>query len=191
MEVVLIRHGQGEHTLDLPQSLQISDPSLTEEGISQAKALRKQFPLTKTDVIVVSPVRRTLQTALIWSEAVACQKIVSPLVSPRMFPQKREWKTLPCDELLTREKIKDEFPDMSFDEDLSKEFWTKGINTSSDQEFKEIAEKFLEWCYQTGETRIYVVSHDGTISSYRQFITGKKLSRDDFPKETEWITINL
>lgn len=190
MELVFTRHGQGEHTLDLPQSLHISDPALTKEGIIQAKSLRKRFPLSQTDIMVVSPIRRTLQTALLWSEGTKCRRIVNPLVSPRMFPQNPEWQTLPCDEILTREKIKYDFPDFYIEEDLSNEFWFKGINKLPEQEFKVIVEKFLKWCYQTGKKRLYVVSHDGTINSYRQVITGKKLSRKDFPKETGWLKIN-
>jgi hypothetical protein len=106
-----------------------------------------------------------------------------------MFPQNPEWKTLPCDELLTKGKVKDEFPDFYIDEDLSIDLWTKGINTLPEQKFKTLAGRFLKWCKQQSNKRIYIVSHDGTITSYRQFITGKKLTRDDFPKETGWFKI--
>jgi broad specificity phosphatase PhoE len=190
MELVFIRHGQGEHTLDLPYSLHTSDPALTKEGIIQAKTLRKQFPLSQTDVIIISPSRRTLQTVQFWSEGIECRKIVSPLVSPRMFPKKSNGRTLLCDKLFSREKIIDEFSDCEIEENLSNKYWSNGINTVSEQEFKVIAEKFLKWCKQTCKNRIYVVSHDGTITSYRQFISGKKLSRNDFPKETGWIKMN-
>ena len=47
MELVFIRHGQGEHTLDLPKSLNTPDPSLTEEGIIQARTLKKHLPLSQ------------------------------------------------------------------------------------------------------------------------------------------------
>ncbi|WP_406686578.1 histidine phosphatase family protein, partial [Rossellomorea vietnamensis] len=88
---------QGEHTLDLPGSLQIQDPSLTQVGVHQAEALRSKFTLTGRELVVVSPIRRTLETARILTKDINCRKIVSPFVSPRMFPQNPEWKTLPCD----------------------------------------------------------------------------------------------
>ncbi|SET35201.1 Broad specificity phosphatase PhoE [Salinibacillus kushneri] len=191
MEFVFIRHGQGEHVLNLPKSLHTSDPALTEEGIIQAKKLKKQFPLLQTDVIVSSPMRRTLQTVQIWSEGIKCQKIVSPLVSPRMFPQNPEWQTLPCDEILTKQKVKDDFTDIYLEEEQSNEWWLKGINTLTDKEFKGIAEGFLKWCKQMGNKRIYIVSHDGTITSYKQFITGQDLTRNDFPKETGFLKVNF
>ena len=55
MELIFIRHGEGVHTLNIPNSLQISDPILTDEGINQAKLLRTQLPLSKDDILVISP----------------------------------------------------------------------------------------------------------------------------------------
>jgi broad specificity phosphatase PhoE len=43
VELVFIRHGQGEHTLNLPDSLQIQDPPLTKEGVYQAQSLQSQI----------------------------------------------------------------------------------------------------------------------------------------------------
>ena len=40
MEIIFIRHGQGEHTVDLPGSLQIQDLSLTQKGVNQAETLQ-------------------------------------------------------------------------------------------------------------------------------------------------------
>jgi broad specificity phosphatase PhoE len=190
MELIFIRHGQGEHTLDIPNSFHISDPSLTEEGIHQAKALNRNFPLTHSDVLITSPIRRTLQTAQVWSEDIACKKIVSPLVSPRMFPQNPDSKTLPCDQILTKERIREDFPDFHVEEERASEWWKEGINTMPDIEFELLAKDFLEWCKSFGKKRVYIVSHDGTITSYRQFITGKELTRRDFPKETGFLKVD-
>jgi broad specificity phosphatase PhoE len=187
MEIIFIRHGQGEHTLDLPDSLQIQDPSLTQEGVNQAEALQSQFPVTESDLVIISPVRRTLETAKILTKDVSCRKIVSPLVSPRMFPQNPEWKTLPCDRMLNKGSIKKEFPSFTIDEILSEELWTTGINTMPEQEFSGVAETFLTWCKSQGVEHIYVVSHDGTINSYREFIRGEKLTRKDFLTDAGWV----
>ncbi|WP_246055217.1 hypothetical protein [Pseudalkalibacillus caeni] len=59
-----------------------------------------------------------------------------------------------------------------------------------EKEFKLLAINFLEWCKEQDLKRIYIVSHDGTITSYRQLITDKELSREDFPGETEWCKIS-
>ncbi|HHP1048302.1 histidine phosphatase family protein [Bacillus cereus group sp. BfR-BA-01354] len=39
MKIVFVRHGEGEHTRDLPSSLKVLHPPLTDEGRNQAKLL--------------------------------------------------------------------------------------------------------------------------------------------------------
>lgn len=172
MDFIFIRHGQGEHTLDMPRSLQQKDPSLTPLGIEQVRLLKYQFSLNDDDVIIISPIRRTLDTAIILSEHVNCRKIVSPLVSPRMFPILPHKKTLPCDKIHDLEKIRYEYPSLELDLDTTSELWSDGINTMAEQTFKESALSFIRKCEQLNKDRIYIISHDGTITSYRQLITG-------------------
>jgi broad specificity phosphatase PhoE len=191
MELVFIRHGQGYHTLNLPESLQLRDSPLTDQGIKQAISLREIFPLSNKDIIVISPIRRTLQTAFIWSKGMECKKIVNPLVSPRMFPQKTKWSTLPCDKMMDSKLIEKEFPDFTLEGNWSTELWSEGINTISEEGFSILGEKFIEWCKQQNTETIYIVSHDGTITSYRQLLSGQRLSRKDFPEETGWIKIKI
>jgi hypothetical protein len=75
------------------------------------------------------------------------------------------------------------------EEERAGEWWEKGMNTLPDTEFQILAKDFLEWCKSFWNHRIYIVSHDGTITSYRQFITGRELSRKDFPKETWFLKV--
>ncbi|WP_394189109.1 histidine phosphatase family protein [Paenisporosarcina quisquiliarum] len=189
MDLIFIRHGQGEHTLDMPRSLQNKNPPLTSIGIEQARLLKSQFQLIDDDVIIISPIRRTLDTAIILSENINCRKIVSPLVSPRMFPILPHKKTLPCDKILDLEKIRTEYPTFELDLDSTSKLWSDGINTMAEQTFEELALSFLRKCKQLNRERIYIISHDGTITSYRQLITGKVLSREDFPRETGWFQL--
>lgn len=81
MKLIFVRHGEGEHTKDLPSSLQVPHPPLTDEGRNQAKLLQCNVPLQETDILIASPTIRTLQTATIWSAKVACQKL-----STHMYP---------------------------------------------------------------------------------------------------------
>ncbi|WP_394190965.1 phosphoglycerate mutase family protein [Paenisporosarcina quisquiliarum] len=146
MELVFIRHGQGEHTMDVPRSLQLKDPSLKPNGVKQAELLRNKFPLTNTEIVFISLIRRSLQTAFIWSETIDCRKIVSPFVSPRMFPILPRKKTLPCDETMDLEIIIKDYPTFEIDMNASLDFWSSGINVISDSEFVKIAEEFIEVC---------------------------------------------
>ncbi|WP_025786279.1 histidine phosphatase family protein [Sporosarcina sp. D27] len=189
MELIFIRHGQGEHTLNLPSSLHIKNPSLTVKGINQAKLLWKKFFLKNEDIIFISPIRRTLETALIWTNNIDCRKVVSPLVSPRIFPTRTNGKTLPCDEIIDLEIIKRDYPDLELDTNVSSYLWDEGINTLPDSEYNKIAHEFIERLKLLNIHKIYVVSHDGTITAYRQFISGCRLSREDFLDETGWFEI--
>lgn len=189
MELVFVRHGQGEHTIDPPDSLHRDNASLTRAGEEQAKTLRREFPLTKEDVIVISPTKRTIQTALIWSEGVACERIVSPHVSPRMFPQKSGWSTLPCDLLMNPSTIQKDYPNLNIDNQSS--LWREGINTLPEKDFQLISNEFLHWCKQQDKDKIYIVSHDGTITAYRQLILQQTLTRKNFLKELGWAKVRI
>lgn len=186
MELIFIRHGQGEHTLNLPESLHLSNPSLSIQGRIQAKKLRSTLPLTSEDVLIVSPTLRTLQTASIWSENVECNKLVHPLAAPRIFPARLAAKTLPCDELLNQERLQTEFPSFIPAPNLASSLWSTGINVLSEVEFNLLAEEFMDFCRNLQCGRIYIVTHDGTITSYRQKVSSQQLTRDDFLQETEW-----
>ncbi|REB07345.1 histidine phosphatase family protein [Sporosarcina sp. BI001-red] len=189
MELIFIRHGQGEHTLDMPNSLYLKSPSLTIKGINQAKLLNEKFTLTDKDIIFISPIKRTIETALIWTKNIDCRKIVSPFVSPRIFPTRKDGKTLPCDEIIDLEIIKRDYPELELDTYASSNLWSSGINTMCDSEYNKIAREFIASLKLLKRNKIYVVSHDGTITAYRQFISGYSLSRKDFLDETGWFEI--
>lgn len=185
MELIFIRHGQGEHTSKLPASLKWSNPSLTGKGREQAEKLRSTLPLTAEDVVVVSPTLRTLQTASIWSEEVDCSKIVHPMAAPRIFPARADAVTSPCDELFDIKTMQEEFPAFHFAQNLDSSLWKTGINLLPEYEFNQVAEDFIIFCRSFQRKRIYIITHDGTITSYRQLISGQLLTRQDFLAETE------
>jgi len=187
MEITFIRHGQGEHTLDVPESLQMEDPSLTEAGKEQARSLSTVFTVTKNDLVVASPTRRTLQTACLVAGESGCRRVVHPLVSPRMFPQKPGAVTLPCDLMLDREVIREEFPEFEVESEMGQGIWTSGINVMPLDRFAKWVDVFLRWAEDQRARHVYVVSHDGTITAYRERLRKETLSRADFLKDGGWV----
>ncbi|OIK09249.1 histidine phosphatase family protein [Bacillus sp. MUM 13] len=178
MELYFIRHAQGEHVLDPPDSLQILDPALSDAGIQQARKLKELFPVFDDDLLIISPLRRTLQTAEYWSIDSACKKVVHPLVGPRMFPLLPSYKAYNCDTVLTKERIIKDFPLYEI-EDSNSLYWGSGINTVPEVEFAMLAHQFINWCNGLNTKRTFFVSHDGTITAYRQFL-GEIVTRDNF-----------
>ncbi|EEL49255.1 MULTISPECIES: histidine phosphatase family protein [Bacillus cereus group] len=191
MKLIFIRHGKGVHTQDLPKSLQLENPPLTKEGEQQALLLQSSLPLQENDVLIASPTLRTLQTAAIWSSQVVCRKITHPYISPRIFPYRQGGRTLPCDQLLNQQIIEGLFPSFFVEKSNNEVLWKNGINTMAEERFRDRADEFIDWCYTLHTERICIVSHDGTITAYRQYLQKQVLTREDFLEETGVYEINL
>lgn len=58
--------------------------------------------------------------------------------------------------------------------------WLDGINTLSENEFNQLA------C-----ERAFIISHDGTITSYRKLLGEEELTRADFLGEAGWYQTTL
>ncbi|MCM3783422.1 phosphoglycerate mutase family protein [Neobacillus mesonae] len=189
MELVFIRHAEGNHTVNWPYQLYMKHPALTERGIQQAEQLRALYPLVSGDVIIASPTRRTIETVNVWSRGISVQKYVTPLLGPRMFPQNPAWEPLGCDEIYTYSELFHLYPE--FTAAQSEQFlWSEGINTIPQKDFEYKAAEFLEWVKEFNQT-VYCVSHDGTINSYRQFLGESDVTRNDFLKETGTFRIEI
>ena len=184
MKLCFIRHGEGEHTIQPPKSLHTYHPSLTEHGGRQARNLRKSLDVQSFDIIVASPTLRTIQTATKLANH-RSQVIVHPYVGPRIFPYKEEIKTLPCDVALSASDVQKHQLKMEEPSDIGGE----GVNKISEDNFTEKAKSFLNWCKKMAKQRILIVTHDGTITRYREEITGESLSREDFLKDAGWIQV--
>lgn len=72
----------------------------------------------------------------------------------------------------------------SIEKSSNNQLWKEGINTISENSFQQIVDEFLLWCYELSAERICIVSHDGTITAYRQYLQKVVLTRSDFLKET-------
>lgn len=189
MEIIFIRHAQGEHTTNMPTSLEIRHPALTEEGKEQARKLIGIFDLKPTDIIISSPTRRTIETANIVTESQNLKKYISPLIGPRMFSQNPEWVTYGCDVIYKRQDIDELYMDYEI-VDFNEDVWTEGINKIDGAKFKELVQRFIEWA-KTLNGKVYLITHDGTINNYRQIIGEKQIRRDDFLGETGWYKMKL
>ncbi|SFC52934.1 Broad specificity phosphatase PhoE [Bacillus sp. 491mf] len=191
MNLIFVRHGEGAHTNNLPNSLRMDHPSLTDKGREQALALREKLPLHESDALIVSPVVRTLQTATLWSEKVDCRRVVHPYISPRIFPYREGARTLPCDKMLSQKDVRQLFSQYLLAEEQNDELWRNGINTIAEPAFCTGAHSFIEWCKTLETSRVVIVSHDGTITAYRQYVMNQVLTREDFLEETGVYEIKL
>ncbi|KAF2089104.1 phosphoglycerate mutase-like protein [Saccharata proteae CBS 121410] len=80
--VHFVRHAEGFHNLH--EDMSIPDPDLTEHGKKQAQHLCDIFPYhDRVDLVCASPIRRTIQTALIGFQPWISQKGHRILCVPR------------------------------------------------------------------------------------------------------------
>ena len=154
-------------------------PPLTDEGRNQAKLLQCNVPLQEADILIASPTLRTLQTATIWSAKVACQKSFIHMYL-RVFSLSRRSENITVRLYSRSGMITKLFPHFSIEKSSNNQLWKEGINTISENSFQQIVDKFLLWCYELGAERICIVSHDGTITAYRQYLQKVVLTRSDF-----------
>jgi broad specificity phosphatase PhoE len=113
MELIFIRHGQGEHNLNIPDRLNIEHPHLTSKGKAQVSKLKSMFVFNKSDVFIASPTVRTIETLKILTENLSRPRIyISPLIGPRLFPLRVDAKTSKCDITYTIDRIEQEYSDL-------------------------------------------------------------------------------
>jgi broad specificity phosphatase PhoE len=191
MEILFVRHGQGEHMQHVPESYQLKDPGLTEVGRQEAKLLRRTLPLTEQDAVIVSPTRRTLETARLWCDGANPEKYVHPAIGPRQFPIRYDFTTLPCETTYEPQRLTELFGDFVLPGDVPSYLWLQGINAVPALLFEKWAEQFIAWCKKLNKTKVYMVTHDGTIASYMQYLQGTKQSRSESLSRTGWIPLSV
>lgn len=93
--------------------------------------------------------------------------------------------------MLNQRNIQQLFPQFLLAEEHNEELWSDGINTITELEFCTAAHSFIEWCKTLQVSRVMIVSHDGTITAYRQYVMKQVLTREDFLEETGMYEIQL
>jgi broad specificity phosphatase PhoE len=181
MELLFIRHGQGEHNLDIPDRLSIKHPALTNKGKEQVQSLHSEIIFHNKDIFIVSPTKRTIETANILTEKLTnTQKYISPVVGPRVFPLSTTSRTANCDITLPMGQIIADYPDFILMQKDNRFLWDEGINTIEEERFQQLDNKMITWIKEQNAKRVFIIAHDGTITGYRQLLGEQRLTRKDF-----------
>ncbi|KAJ5732874.1 phosphoglycerate mutase family protein-like protein [Penicillium manginii] len=167
----VIRHGQGEHNVN--DQSHLKDPLLTDTGKAQCKSLQEHFPfLQDVQAIVVSPLRRTIQTAA-FVFAPELEKRQLPII---LAPDAQEISHLACDLGYDADVIKSHAPNLiakavpsynaiNLDATLVDESWNlkKGINAPTLSAVRSRASRLRNWIYNRPEKHIALVTHGGFL----------------------------
>lgn len=191
-KVHFIRHAEGSHNVAsrnagtdavLVDNMDYWDAPLTEAGIEQCLELRRHLanrpsqgrPFTHFDLVIVSPLTRTLQTAQhIFGPArkPGAPSFLSPPFEDTSLPRpqilvreeaRERWGYYSCDGRRKISEIIKEFPDFDFsaiehDEDV---FYTKEREPT--EHIKDRTIQFLEWLNKRPEKCIAVVTHSSFL----------------------------
>ncbi|KAK4247511.1 histidine phosphatase superfamily [Corynascus novoguineensis] len=170
--LVLIRHAQAIHNINRANHA-LRDPSLTDLGHRQSAELREHlrahFPADrKVQLIVTSPMRRALQTAL-----VALDWLVNSGV-PVLYPK-------PCDTGTSAAQLATEFPAIDFSA-LDPVYPDKTSAASAAYRYKKGAvlargQSALADLYERAEDVVIVVSHSGFL---RTAVAGRWFANADY-----------
>jgi broad specificity phosphatase PhoE len=181
LELIFIRHGQGEHNLDVPDRLSIPHPKLTERGRTQVGELLRRVSFSQEDIMIVSPTRRTIETSMILAQHTPDMKrYINPAIGPRMFPQNPEWMTFICDSTMSMESIETNHAGYELMNRHNRSLWIEGINTVEVSVFNKLGLEMINWIKTQHTERAFLITHDGTINSYRQLLGEERLTRSDF-----------
>lgn len=157
----LVRHAQGFHNLSRANYV-LPDPLLTPTGVIQCYKLGEDFPYTKqVGLVVTSPLRRAIYTALYTFEEVLCEKELRILT----LPEVQETTDLPCDTGSSVDELKQEFRGKPVDLNHLSRTWNRkdGKWSSTPERITERAKEVREWLKARKEDHIVVVTHDGFL----------------------------
>ncbi|KAL4791679.1 histidine phosphatase superfamily [Aspergillus venezuelensis] len=164
-----VRHAQGVHNLCTENHI-IPDPSLTDLGNEQCTKLRNSFPRhDKIDLIVASPLRRTMYTALQSFEPVFK---ANPGMKLILLPDIQETSDVPCDTGSDPVDLRREIEEkgLPVDASLVQEGWNvkTGRYAPTNAAVGQRARDARRWLKARPENEIVMVSHGGVLHYFTE-----------------------
>lgn len=157
--LTLVRHGEAEHNIDRRHHL--PDTHLTTRGESQCQTLCQRFPTSPAiDLLVSSPLRRTLETTLIGFAPQAAA------LGIEVVPELQECSAMPCDTGSAVEVLQADERFRGIDFSRCVDGWNsnQGIWGADSAALKERARLARNWLKGRDEPHVVAVLH-GAVST--------------------------
>ncbi|ODQ54791.1 phosphoglycerate mutase-like protein, partial [Saitoella complicata NRRL Y-17804] len=158
--IYLIRHAQALHNVN--DRYHIPDPPLTSLGLQQARDFSTEYPdiPSSVDLIVSSPLIRTIQTSLLAFESKKGE------VKFELMAELQEVSEMPCDTPSTASETSSHFPALSTQlSSLTANYHSKSGPWSSDESaVRSRAAHVLRSLKARPERNIAVVTHGGFLA---------------------------
>lgn len=155
------------------------DPSLTAFGEEQCDQLARDFPYHDSiDLLVASPLRRTIYTTLIGfvPEIKSGLRVLA-------LPEAQEVADLPCDTGSDVKRLEAEFHDETVDFSLIQADWTskKGKWAAASEAVEVRAKEVRQWLKARTEKNIVLVTHGGRLCHREKANTRTALMTERLP----------
>jgi broad specificity phosphatase PhoE len=162
--MILVRHGQSEFNVHYNRTRidpGIEDPALTEVGRQQAAAAAEQLAREGVRRLLVSPYRRTLETAEVIAAALDLPIEIEPLLRERM--------AFTCDIGSVRSLLTQRWPHLRFDH-VEEQWWPSEEETEDRlvlrcRRFHRAAREMADW------RSVAAITHWGFVRG----LTGREL----------------
>lgn len=157
--LTLVRHGEAEHNIDRRHHL--PDTSLTALGESQCRSLPSRFPDSPPiNLLVSSPLRRTLQTTLLGFALHAAA------LGIEVLPELQECSAMPCDTGSPVAALQADPAFRGIDFARCTDGWNSklGVWAPDSATLKERARRARSWLKEREEAHVVAVLH-GAVSS--------------------------
>ncbi|KAF2857351.1 phosphoglycerate mutase-like protein [Piedraia hortae CBS 480.64] len=176
--LILTRHAQAEHNVDLDYS--IPDAPLTKLGRKQASALADKIKALQdeADLVVTSPLKRTLQTTHLGYSAAISR--LGGLGNVICLPQAQESNNLPCDTGSSRTALEASGEFVGFDLSPLTEEWNskQGFYAPDAKSIANRARWVRQWLRDRPEKTIVLVAHGDILRNITAGPNG--------PSEWQW-----
>lgn len=167
----LIRHGQAQHNVDTKYN--ILDPALTPLGQQQSKDLAERFESIDVELVVVSPLRRTVQTAI---NVFASEKFKDVPIEANEYCRE-SYGVVICDKRRNLSEIKLDFePRVVFSGIQTEEDTWWETTKEPDQHLIMRATHFYNFLRAQPDTKIAVVSHHQFLRAFLGILRQKPFS---------------
>ena len=169
--VTCVRHAQGVNNLSLANH-SILDPGLTSFGEKQCRKLAQSFPEHESvELLVCSPLRRTIYTTLIGFEQdiERCGNVIA-------LPEAQEVASKPCATGSDVSVLEKEFANKPVDLSRVKEGWNSktGRWAPTAEALQKRARDVRQWLKNRPEKHIILVTHGGFVHYFTEDWTGYK-----------------
>ena len=164
-ELFCIRHGTSEHNnayfvIGEAAFNEYEDSKLLPSGYTQAQQLGRDWKkINEMDLVIVSPLSRTLETATQIFKGKNVQIIALDCLIE--FPQHQHL----CNKRISKETLKEKYPHVNFDRIANDLYWDSEKEESYET-LKERVSFSKQWISMRNEYKIAIVSHSSYLSEF-------------------------